>query len=507
MVAHRLAQVLRLAGYSPQHLSAVFGRSIANQTTRINERAEAGISTGAMRVAPSSAGAAVLIRRLATGSGLATLVRLFLLGSPVPEAEAITALAPVDLDTLVTSGVVTRRGDQVEAAVRIGWCDELLVACDWSDWEERPHSHDHVSDITPFSLALADLTVRLPAMNALDVATGGGIHALLAAQHATTVVGTDLNPRALAWASLGAALNGTGNVVWREGSFLDPVEGERFDSITVNPPFAITPDKAYLFRDAGQAGDGDVVSRGLMRDVAAMLRPQGWATMLCSWVHAPEGNWSEPVRGWLAGLGCDAWVLRIVSQDPLTYAAACNTRVERSADAFGAALDRWLAYYRRRGIGAIATGAVILHRREGPNQRIWADDLPSLPTGAAGEQILRVFDHQDRLSQLADPTCLLDEVLTPLDGTRIDQVLRRADGNYQPAAAQLWFESGLGLSVPVPSAAVPVVLKLDGERPLRALIDSAAASTRLGTANVSAQSLATARRLLAAGLVEWRQDS
>jgi methylase of polypeptide subunit release factors len=106
-------------------------------------------------------------------------------------------------------------------------------------------------------------------MSALDVATGGGIHALLAAQHATTVVGTDLNPRALAWASLGAAL-----VVWREGSFLDPVEEERFDSITVNPPFAITPDKAYLFRDAGQAGDGDVVSRGLMRDVAAMLRPQ-----------------------------------------------------------------------------------------------------------------------------------------------------------------------------------------------------------------------------------------
>lgn len=97
-------------------------------------------------------------------------------------------------------------------------------------------------------------------------------------------------------------------------------------------------------------------------------------------------------------------------------------------------------------------------------------------------------------------------MITPLDGARMDQVLRRADGSYQPAAAQLCFESGLGLSVPVPSAAVPVVLDLEGERPLRVLIDSAATSTSLNAAEISTQSLATARNL-AAGLVEWRQDS
>jgi methylase of polypeptide subunit release factors len=506
-VANGLAHVLRSAGYTPQILSAALGRSMASRPASDNDRAYAKAGTGAIRVAPNSADAAVLVHRLTAGSNLATLARLFLLGSSVSKAEAVTALAPLDLDSLVELGVVTYRSDQVHGAVRISWCDGLLVVCDWSDWEGYPLRYDHVLDVTPVSLVLADLTVRLPGVDALDLATGGGLHALLTSQHAATVVGTDLNSRALAYASLGTALNGTANVVWRKGSLLDPVAGEEFDLITVNPPFVISPETAYLFRDGGEAGDGDVLSRHLVREVAAMLRPQGWASLLCTWVHAPEGDWSAPVRNWLEGLSCDAWILRIVSQDPLAYAAAWSAQSEDGADAFDARLDQWLEYYRNRGIDAIASGAVILHRREGLNTRTWADNMASLPSGAAGEQIQRVFDHQARLYQLTELACLLDKVLAPLEGTCIDQVQCRSSGNYQPAAVKLRLEPGLGVSVPVPPAAVPVVLKLDGERPLRALINSTAASTSFDPADVMTQSLIVARRLISLGLVEWRKDS
>lgn len=62
------------------------------------------------------------------------------------------------------------------------------------------------------------------------------MQALLAAKHSGHVVATDVNPRALAFTELGAALSGFDHVECREGSFFDPVEGERFDLVVSNPP-------------------------------------------------------------------------------------------------------------------------------------------------------------------------------------------------------------------------------------------------------------------------------
>ena len=78
-----------------------------------------------------------------------------------------------------------------------------------SDWEDGHLARDHVAGVGPASATLADLTVRRPGVEALDLGTGGGVQAFLTASHAASVVGTDLNQRALDLAALGAALNGT----------------------------------------------------------------------------------------------------------------------------------------------------------------------------------------------------------------------------------------------------------------------------------------------------------
>ena len=72
-------------------------------------------------------------------------------------------------------------------------------------------------------MLLHSLTPRRPIERALDVGTGGGIQALLAAQHARHVVATDVNPRALAYTQLSAALNGLENVEPRQGSLFEPI--------------------------------------------------------------------------------------------------------------------------------------------------------------------------------------------------------------------------------------------------------------------------------------------
>jgi methylase of polypeptide subunit release factors len=75
------------------------------------------------------------------------------------------------------------------------------------------------------SLTLSHLTVRRPVETALDVGTGNGIQAILAARHSGRVVATDVNARALDFAAFHTHLNGVDNVEFRLGSFFDPAEG------------------------------------------------------------------------------------------------------------------------------------------------------------------------------------------------------------------------------------------------------------------------------------------
>ena len=81
--------------------------------------------------------------------------------------------------------------------------------------------------ISPASTSLAQLTVRDPVGRSLDLGTGCGVQALHLADHSGTVVATDVNARALRITRLNAALNGVDNVVVRDGSLFEPVQGER----------------------------------------------------------------------------------------------------------------------------------------------------------------------------------------------------------------------------------------------------------------------------------------
>src|SRR5699024_7641225 len=101
----------------------------------------------------------------------------------------------------------------------------------------------------------------------LDLGCGGGALslALQLAYPEAHVVGTDISGRALDF----AAINGTQlhwapgqcstdvaapetGIEWREGSWFEPVAGERFDLIVSNPPFVVQPPEVgHVYRDSG----------------------------------------------------------------------------------------------------------------------------------------------------------------------------------------------------------------------------------------------------------------
>jgi release factor glutamine methyltransferase len=72
----------------------------------------------------------------------------------------------------------------------------------------------------------------------LDLCTGTGVIALRATQlGAKSVVGVDLNPNAIKNAKLNQLKLGLGNIQFLEGSLFEPVIGQVFDVITMNPPY------------------------------------------------------------------------------------------------------------------------------------------------------------------------------------------------------------------------------------------------------------------------------
>ena len=105
----------------------------------------------------------------------------------------------------------------------------------------------------------------------------------------------------------------------------------------------------------------------MVRQAPGALAEGAFATILVSWVHQPGEEWSARPRTWVAETGCDALLLHYGTQDPLTHAASWAREPSGGDEAaFGAMLDRWLAYLAGEAIDGIAYGAIVLRRREAP---------------------------------------------------------------------------------------------------------------------------------------------
>jgi hypothetical protein len=404
------------------------------------------------------ADAPVLRRRLAGIEPLGTFASLFVLGTPLESAAVRTAFAPLGLDRLAELGLVETRGAYVRPRVRLVPHDDLLIVSDLPDAEER----DHVAGVHNPSLTLSHLTVRRPVATALDMGTGCGVQAILASRHTDHVVATDLNERALNFAAFNAMLNEAENVELRAGSFFEPVAGERFELVATNPPYVISPETEYLFRDSGLAGDR--VSRRVVEAAPAVLAEGAFATVLVSWIHPPGEDWSTPLRAWVADSGCDALLLHYHTEDPLTHTANW-TRDRHADDPAGQEemLDRWLAYFDELGIEGIGYGAVVLRRRAAGTQHVLAHQLPP-GLRPAGAHIERLFTAADYLGALDDDRALLSQRLTLVEAARVEQLVRLRDGEWSIERIELELTEGLRFNADIDPLIAHLLAGLDGHQ-------------------------------------------
>jgi hypothetical protein len=197
---------------------------------------------------------------------------------------------------------------------------------------------------------------------------------------------------------------------------------------------------------------------------------------------------------------CDAFLLHTSTDDPLETATVWNRDLLDRPEAYAAALDRWLEYYRELGIEQLGYACLVLRKRhDGRNGWLAAQPLPHAALRPAGPHVRRLFETHDRLSELARDDGLLRCRLRVADDAVVTQDTRFVQGRWQAEALTLRLESGLPFSAELDPPTARLIRELDGSRTLA----EALAAALDGEAE-HATGLALARRMLEVGFLEWR---
>jgi methylase of polypeptide subunit release factors len=442
----RLREALTEAGYASRAIAARIGPTAVDAVRRNDLRG--------------------VLRATTDRDPLATLIRLFLAGQTESVDAVRAALAPLPVETAIDAGLVEVYGDGLHAGVDL----DVYTGHTGEDWwvlsdldadaRPGPLRTDHVLGVGNAATTLAGATIRTPVATALDIGTGCGVQALELGAHAGRVTATDLSERALRFAATTAALN---EMTWEllAGDMVAPVAGRRFDLVVSNPPFVIGPGSTrYTYRDSGRAGDA--VCAELAGTAGTLLTEGGTLQFLANWVHVSGEDWRDRVSGWVAGTGCDAWIVQREVSNPVEYV---NLWLRDASETYDPArAQAWLDWFDAQKIEGIGYGLVTLRRTERADPLVRAEDLRQSVIPPMGAQVAAWFDRQDWLAEHRD---LLGARLTRAPGLRLTQ---HADHDGEDWAVQtqvLTQTEGLCWAQDVDPVALALVSGADGTVPIR----------------------------------------
>ncbi len=125
------------------------------------------------------------------------------------------------------------------------------------------HVPDSVYQPSDDSFMLADAAQGLRG-DVLEIGCGSGIVSLMAAKTAKSVLGTDVNPDAVACARANAERNGIVNASFIEGDMFSVVGSRKFNAIIFNPPYLPTDESEHLRGHLNRAFDGGKDGRAVL---------------------------------------------------------------------------------------------------------------------------------------------------------------------------------------------------------------------------------------------------
>jgi release factor glutamine methyltransferase len=171
-------------------------------------------------------------------------------------------------------------------------------------FQERRHNHAVIENISGTSLLITPgvLNPRLMRTGAffasqlrpnvlaadaevLDMGTGSGVCAIVAARYARRVVAVDIDETAVRCARINVLLNqADAKVDVLRGDLFEPLSGRCFDVVLFNPPFL----RGIPRNDADRAWRSPDVAERFAANLRTHLRPSGYALVLLSTYGEPR---------------------------------------------------------------------------------------------------------------------------------------------------------------------------------------------------------------------------
>ena len=339
------------------------------------------------------------------------LIRLLLLGDAIASERLDAFAGAATRDALVRSGLLRECGDTVTSdALVLPWRD-LLLACDWPwlDVESRVTVPD------PSSAWTAEHVAPLPGEpvgTAVDVGTGCGIIALVAARHFERVVGVDTSSRAIEFARFNAALNGvpasfdTCSTSFLADELDAPVDLVAFVLPVLFPQFWRRAAAAHV-SEIDRGVDGRDLAIGVYRDLPRSLAPDGRALLFHQVVLDPE----QDLAAWLraSGAGDDLAVLaNLVYEQSSGFGFA---RVSASRAGSG-------AFHMVPGPASLFAGT---QSREDLLRRVATDDLLARADAVPGDLVPRLYGWLEAMTVRPVADGRLLPARTTLEGKPLDE--------------------------------------------------------------------------------------
>jgi len=184
----------------------------------------------------------------------------------------------IDTDRLEKTGLLKRKGDYFEALMRLHRIKDVFIVTDLASYTRE----DQVFPLHPENYYFLDTMEIKPGMEVLDLGTGSGIFAIVAAKNGARVLAIEKNPRAYKYAELNMGINGV-EMELRHADYFDwsKKNRKRFDYIMSNPPFEPAPKELVNYYTHSFAGeDGLEMVRRQLDMFPQLLNPGGILQMV-----------------------------------------------------------------------------------------------------------------------------------------------------------------------------------------------------------------------------------
>src|SRR5277367_1331613 len=325
--------------------------------------------------------------KLAPTDGLNGLILLFILGDPLPTAEAAHFFPAAVWEAMSRTKLLLpdpADANRTLATAALYPIRDLFIASD--RWAEADHSpREPFSDIvypalTKSAKQFIDYTSFEPCEDFLELCAGTAPAALLAARSAKNVWATDIAERSVDFAKFNAALNGIHNVTFAAGDLYEPVQGRAFDRIAAHPPYVPVLKPAEIFYGGGEIGEE--ITKRVIAGLPDKLKPGGRLYCRTLGTERPGHPFEERIREWLGEkhMGFDVALFAVQKLEPRQFSLYETVSKSGGKEQFA----EWQRLFEKNEVQGLVVGIVVIQRltEERPAFTIRRDLGSSTPAAA-----------------------------------------------------------------------------------------------------------------------------